>query len=155
MTLTTPSEAILTSSLLKYVPHRPPMLWLDSIVSYDDDDGICRVRLQADAAYMDENGLRPSACIEFIAQASGFITICYNVFGPGTNSGVLKKAFLAAVKDCVLPTREILDQIKVGDELTVRIHRSRLMGPISVIEGEVTKGDLKICSANLRLFSET
>jgi predicted hotdog family 3-hydroxylacyl-ACP dehydratase len=155
MSLTVPDKAILTNSLLQYVPHRPPMLWLDSVVSYDDHDGECSIVLQAAGAYMDENGLRPTACIEFIAQASGFITICFNAFGGGKNSGVLKRAFLAGVKDAILPTREVLDTIKAGDELRVRIHRSKLMGPISVIEGAVLKDDTVIFTAGLKVFSET
>jgi predicted hotdog family 3-hydroxylacyl-ACP dehydratase len=153
MSLTIPVPAIPTADIWQYGPHRPPMVWIDKILSYDEHDGECSLTVQADGLYMGAEGLRPTACIELIAQASGYITICFTVLDRG-QTGAIKRAFLAGVKGADLPTTEVLSQVHVGDELRVHIHRSREMGPISVIEGRVMKGDLLVAKAQLKVFKE-
>jgi len=138
----------------KYLPHRPPMVWIDEVVSFSEKAGECRVRLKADALYMDGNGLRPTSCLEFIAQAYGFISVCHHIYILDPNSKPLSKAFLASMNEANLPSAETLSQLHTGDELSVSISGVRAMGPIVLFTGRITKGDLLVCEAKMKVFKE-
>jgi predicted hotdog family 3-hydroxylacyl-ACP dehydratase len=138
----------------KYLPHRPPMVWIDEVTSFSERAGECRLKLRADGLYMDENGLRPSSCLEFIAQAYGFISVCHHIYILDPNSKPLSKAFLASVKDAELPSAAVLREVVVGDELTISISGVRQMGPIVLFNGKISRGDLVLCEAQLKVFKE-
>jgi predicted hotdog family 3-hydroxylacyl-ACP dehydratase len=138
----------------KYLPHRPPMVWIDEVVSFSEKSGECCVRLKADALYMDGNGLRPTSCLEFIAQAYGFISVCHHIHILDPNSKPLSKAFLASINNAHLPSAEALSQLRAGDELSVTVSGVRSMGPIVIFTGRITKGDLLVCEAKMKVFKE-
>lgn len=138
----------------KYLPHRPPMVWIDEVVSFSKIAGECRVRLQPDAHYMDGERLRATACLEFIAQAYGFISVCHHIYILDPNSKPLSKAFLASMKGAELPSDETLNAVHAGDELSVTIDGVREMGPIVMFKGRVKKGELLLCTAAMKVFKE-
>ena len=51
------------------LPHRPPMVYLDRVVSHDASRTVCRVEITESAPFLDENGLVPSwVGLEYMAQ---------------------------------------------------------------------------------------
>jgi predicted hotdog family 3-hydroxylacyl-ACP dehydratase len=138
----------------KYLPHRPPMVWIDEVRSFSEKAGECRVRLKAGGLYMDDEGLRPTSCLEFIAQAYGFISVCHHIYILDPNSKPLSKAFLASIKGAELPAVETLARIRPGDELSITISGVRQMGPIVMFNGRVQTGDLLVCEAQMKVFKE-
>ncbi|MGZ3723857.1 MAG: hypothetical protein ACXVA9_13030 [Bdellovibrionales bacterium] len=149
------SERIIpVKEIEKYLPHRPPMVWIDEVVSFSEKAGECRVRLQADGHYMEGARLRSTSCLEFIAQAYGFISVCHHIHILDPNSKPLSKAFLASMKGAQLPSEETLSQVQVGDQLSITVSGVRQMGPIVMFNGRITKGDLLICEAQMKVFKE-
>lgn len=143
------------TEIANFLPHRPPMVWIDDVITYSEKAGECTLRLKADAPYMTTGDrLRPSSCLEFIAQAYGFISVCHHLFILDPNSKPLTKAFLASLKDAVLPEAEALAQLKVGDQLRISISGVRQMGPIVLFNGEVKCHERLVCSAQMKVFKE-
>ncbi len=131
------------------------MVWVDDVLQFSEKAGVCRVRLKIDAHYMDaEQRLRPTSCLEFIAQAYGFISVCHHIYILDPNSKPLSKAFLASIKNAKLPSLEILSQLRAGDDLTISVTGVRQMGPIVLFLGNVSRGDLVVCEAEMKVFKE-
>ena len=142
------------AEIAQYLPHRPPMVWIDEVLSFSDKAGECRVTLQADGHYMGADGLRATSCLEFIAQAYGFISVCHHLFVLNPHSKPLSKAFLASIKEAQLPSPEVLKKISPGDELRIAIDGIRALGPITMFTGHVRRGASLICEAQLKAFRE-
>lgn len=140
--------------IMPYSPHRPPMVWIDEVAAYGATDGECVVRVKKDALYMDPDGLRSSACIEFIAQAYGYMSIAFRIYENHPNAKPLKRAFLAAIKDAQTCAPEILRTIQDGDRLNIRISGVRALGPITMFNGEVLRGTQSLATAQMKVFSE-
>jgi predicted hotdog family 3-hydroxylacyl-ACP dehydratase len=154
MTMTEAVLPISVKEVEKYLPHRPPMVWIDEVLAFSEKSGECRLRLQADAHYLDAGHLRPSCCLEFIAQAYGFISVCHHIYILDPRSKPLSKAFLASIKDAVLPTAEVLETVGPGDEIRIVISGVRQMGPIVLFQGRVARGDLILCETEMKVFKE-
>jgi predicted hotdog family 3-hydroxylacyl-ACP dehydratase len=152
--MTTITRTIPVKEIEPYLPHRPPMVWIDEVLVFSEKAGECRVVLREDGLYMGEHGLRATSCLEFIAQAYGFISVCHHIHIMDPNSKPLSKAFLASIKDAKLPTPETLGRLRAGDELRVTIDGVRQMGPIVLFNGHIHSGDLLICEAQMKVFKE-
>src|SRR5690242_13635939 len=87
-----------------YLPHRPPMVWIDDVLVFSEKAGECRVILKPDGHYFGLEGLRATSCLEFIAQAYGFISVCHHIYIMDPNSKPLSKAFLASIKNAEMPS---------------------------------------------------
>jgi predicted hotdog family 3-hydroxylacyl-ACP dehydratase len=143
------------SEIMQYLPHRPPMVWIDEVLSFSERAGHCRVRVKADAHYLDQHGkLRPTSCLEFIAQAYGFISVCHHIYILDPKSKPLSKAFLASINNTELPDDATLARIKPGDELIITVDGVRQMGPIVMFKGRLALGDLVLCEAQMKVFKE-
>lgn len=147
-------EAIHARDIQHYIPHRPPMVWIDEVTEYRADGGECLITLRGDGLYMSRRGLRAPSCLEFIAQAYGFCWIAYvtRIQDPGASP--MARAFLAAFKDANFAAPERLSRVKAGDQLVVRISNRRPMGPIAAFKGEVLHQGEVIAAAQMRTFSE-
>jgi hypothetical protein len=140
---------ISAASLTALVPHRPPLVWIHSVLSIQETGGICRFIFDANAAYADFRGIRRSSYVELLAQAYAFIQA-------------------AAEPQHAKPTRVLLagfSQVEFpegtsgprenGDELRIEVKRVRQMGPLSLVQGTVK--DLSgrtIARGQLKLFAE-
>jgi len=152
--MTSVNRVIPVQELFQYLPHRPPMVWIDEVTSFAEKTGTCRVHLRADGLYMDNKGLRPSSCLEFIAQAYGFISVCHHIYVLDPNSKPLSRAFLASIKAAKFPDTELLKTIRAGDDIVITIDGVRQMGPIVLFNGSAHKGASLICSTQMKIFKE-
>ena len=143
------------SKIQPFSPHRPPMVWIDEVIEYGAREGSCLVKIKKDALYMDPEGLRASSCIEFIAQAYGYMSIAYRIYETEPNAKPLKRAFLASIKEAKTCTPDLLRKISDGDELQVKISGIRSMGPITSFNGQVVRGEELLCTAQMKVFSES
>jgi predicted hotdog family 3-hydroxylacyl-ACP dehydratase len=143
---------ISASAIQGYIPHRPPMVWIDEVMRYAADGGECRVQVRANALYMSASGLRASSCLEFIAQAYGFIWICHITRNVDPHAKAMERAMLAAFKNARFDN-SALREVKDGDTLTVDISGIRVMGPITAFHGEVLRQGTRLCEVQMRTFS--
>jgi 3-hydroxymyristoyl/3-hydroxydecanoyl-(acyl carrier protein) dehydratase len=146
-------DVVNVKDIEKYAPHRPPMVWVDYVVDCSATEGECIVNVRGDAHYMSENGMRASACVEFIAQSYGFMSIAYRV-NKNPDSQPLKRAFLASIGGAVFAPSAEIAKVKAGDELRVKISNARERGPITAFKGAVLHGSTVLCSCDMKVFSE-
>ncbi len=142
--------------LLEWIPHRLPMIWIDSVTHFSEEGGECLVKLKKDEAYMDCEGLRASSLIEFMAQAHAFISICANRRDP--NNKIPERAFLASIREAILPLNNDLKALQVGTVLRIQTSGHRKMGSITLFSGQVqVEGENEkkfIASAEFKVFSD-
>ena len=130
-----------TSELHGYLPHRPPMVWVDEVLSYGNEGkgpfGTCRVDISYDRGFRGADGkVRTSAVVEWIAQSYGYVKASKRrADGFGTEG--FGRAFLVGITDCEV------DLSTLGDDPCVLVHVRELrdMHPAYVIEGRVTSED--------------
>lgn len=125
--------------LMNYLPHRPPMIWVNRVVEVGQDykglTGKCRIQLNKGALYIN-NGkeLRGSSAVEFTAQAFGYLKAAYQVIYKIKN--LPRETYLTGIRSCEA-NFEGLDLSSV-QELEVRISVLREMLPVTYIRGEIT-----------------
>lgn len=140
-----------TLELLDFLPHRPPMVWIDEVGEAFEAGGECFVTLKADGLYFSGERLRRTSLIEFIAQGFGYLSAA-RVLRAGAEPPKASKAFLVSVSKCQISPTEAL---KAGDRLRVVLADSKSLGPITLFYGSVVgpTGE-EFCRAHLKVFAE-
>lgn len=141
---------VATEHLLEFLPHRPPMVWIDSVLNLKESVGTCQVVVDRARDYCDENGVRPSALIEWMAQAYAFSGVLGELRAGRTPK--IKKAFLAGFSQF-----EVLDQSELQrvELFEVVVEKKREFGPITLVSGAVHSNGVCVARAGLKLYSET
>lgn len=148
------SGRVQIQDVLPYVPHKPPMVWVDEIIASDASSGECAVRMRSDALFWGPEGLRKSSCLEFIAQAYGFASVAYD-HRIDLNAKPLKRTFLAQFKDATFASAARFAAVRPGDEIHVRYSGVRKIGSIIMFAGQAShNGDL-LAQAQLKVFCES
>lgn len=147
-------SVIRVHDIQRYVPHRPPMVWVDEVTAFAKTEGECLIHVRQDAYYMSTKGLRASACLELIAQAYGFISTCYITRILNPSAPPMERAMLVSFKDAWFAPSETLARVQSGDVLRVPIDGVRAVGPITAFHGAVWLGETKLCEVQMRTFCE-
>jgi len=142
-----------TQDLLRYIPHRPPMVWVDTVVDFGKDHGEVLVKVRKDAHYMSPEGLRASSLLEFIAQAYGFCWACYVVW-QDPNSNGMGQAMVTGFKEARFASSRDLQKVAHGDMLKVTLTDMKRKGPITFLRGQVWHGDVLLAESEMRTFSQ-
>ena len=127
------------SDLIPFLPHRPPMVWIDQIIEVGQDykglTGTCLVNLDSQSLYVNNSKeLRASSAIEFTAQGFGYLKAAYQVIHKINNPPT--KTYLTGVRSCRANFQGMdIDDIK---QLEVKISVLREMLPITYVKGELT-----------------
>ncbi len=143
------------SELIPYLPHRPPMVWVNHVKSVGKDykglAGTCIVRLDASALYT-SNGeqLRGSAAIEFTAQGFGYLKAAYQVIHKFNDPP--SKTYLTGVRACQADFSKL--DLEKATELEVRISVLRELLPITYVKGEIYLAgtDTKLGEAEIQVY---
>lgn len=79
------------------LPHRPPMVWIDEILSGGHDGGVCRAIPRQENLYFSSGAFLKYTGIELVAQAFGFSR---GIFELSKNPGASepKRAFLVGIR---------------------------------------------------------
>jgi predicted hotdog family 3-hydroxylacyl-ACP dehydratase len=138
--------------LEKYLPHRPPMRWIDEVLSVSDNTGICRVIVDKDAHYCNSTGqIRQTAFIEWMAQAYGYIRAAQVELGMLEIDHLPKQTFLAQVRDAEFP-REVL--VKDHEFFYVHTECLKILGPLSLVKASVLDAnEQEVAQCQLKLFA--
>jgi predicted hotdog family 3-hydroxylacyl-ACP dehydratase len=101
------------------VPHKPPMLLLDQVLSYETDRVTCEVRIGPETQFLEE-GLVPAVVgIEYMAQTVAAYA-GLTAREQGKIDQVAKIGFLLGCRELTLKT----DGFAVGDRLVVEARRT-------------------------------
>lgn len=102
--------------LIELVPHRPPMLLIDRVLSYSSEVATCEVQIRADSLFVEDGQVPAVIGLEYMAQsvaaAAGLTAL---VEGKPARVGLL------------LGSRELLfqtDGFEVGERLVIEVRRT-------------------------------
>ncbi len=138
-----------TQELLKFLPHRSPMVWIDDVGDLSESSSECFVTLKADGLYFSNARLRRTSLIEFIAQGFGYQAAA-RIIRAGDEPPPAGKAYLVSVSKCVMSAT---DTLKAGDRLRVVLENWKSIGPITLFNGKVLgPSDQELCVADLKVF---
>ncbi|MFT4021918.1 MAG: 3-hydroxylacyl-ACP dehydratase [Acinetobacter sp.] len=62
------SESVSVQSALQFIPHRPPMVFIDSIVEFGTDYAIAELTIRPELMFCEQQGLPSWTAIEIMAQ---------------------------------------------------------------------------------------
>ena len=131
------------SDLFPYLPHRPPMVWVDRVLEVGKNDtgifGVCSVQTEASPLFVDQDGkLKGSAAIEFTAQAYGYVRAEYHVLNNIDNTP--SRTYLTGVRSCFANFKsfdiEKLNDLRVSIQLTRELHTIVFVKGRVYIQGE-------------------
>lgn len=143
-------QNISTKDLAEYLPHRPPMVWLDHIIEYTASGGTGRLRIAADGYYLTNGSFRPASYIELIAQTFAFSQAAYfRNLGHPPDKDI--QTLLVAIKNFIVHKEA---NFTAGDELKIMSHKLRELGPITMLRGEVYKGSELLAEGEIKVFTK-
>jgi predicted hotdog family 3-hydroxylacyl-ACP dehydratase len=132
------------------LPHRPPMVWIDDILSGTHEGGICRTIPVKESLYLSDGTFLKYTGIELIAQAFGFSRGVYEL---SKNAGANEpaRAFLVGIRTFSMA------KIPAGvGSLLVETKLFRELPPLLLVDGTVRSeatGE-EFMKVQLKLFFE-
>jgi 3-hydroxyacyl-[acyl-carrier-protein] dehydratase len=127
------------------MPHRLPMLFIDSLISRTGDKATALAKVPAHPICINPGrGLLPEFYIEIMAQtmaaANGYDALCEN--------RTPRNGFLVG-----LDKFELLEK---ADAETLRIETTKTFefGPVKIIEGRVYCGDMMVASGEVKVWED-
>ncbi len=128
---------VAVSEFADYVPHRPPMVWIDEVLSATQEKGECRIVLKKNALYWSEDGLSASSCIEWVAQGFAYVRSAYLIELDLGETSKAREAMLVGIRNAEFSFDPLDPEIHSAQELRVFVHNFREFGPIISLSGEV------------------
>ncbi|MCC6137346.1 MAG: hypothetical protein IT287_01845 [Bdellovibrionaceae bacterium] len=139
-----------TTDLYSYLPHKPPMVWVDTVLSFDSSGGNTDVTLKEGGHYFTDGVLRPSSFIEFIAQSYAFTNLAFRR-NSGETHAVHTKTYLAAIKDFHFEKKM---NLQPGEKIFIKVKKARVFGPITIVKGECHHNEILVATCELKVFNE-
>lgn len=135
------------------VPHRPPMVWIDEVLSATSEGGECRVLTNPNALYFKNGRIEPLSCIEWIAQCFAFVRSALLIEAGLRDTHKAAEAFLVGIRNADLLIDPDDAEFQTAKELRVHVSRFREFGPIIMVDGEVRLlSGRVVMQANLRVY---
>jgi predicted hotdog family 3-hydroxylacyl-ACP dehydratase len=129
--------------LTAFVPHRPPMLLLERLLSHDETHAVCEARIRPDWIFVEDGGVSALVALELFAQtAAAHVGYLGYVAGGTMASGAL------------LGTRRLdlaVDRYEVGDVLEVRVEQVMSMPPAAQYDCALLRGGEVIASGTINV----
>lgn len=146
------SFPITIEHLRPFLPHRPPAIWIDSMLDVKFNYGKARVIINETANYFGPFGVRESACIEWIAQAYGYVVALSDILDI-KHSEKVSKAFIVEVKDAQFHFRNPQINLVKDDEITIEVNCTHDFGLVKVVQGKVFYQERLLANLNMKLYS--
>ncbi len=131
----------------RLLPHRPPMLFVERVVGWGEEGGLCRGRIDPDACLAAQAGVVPaSAAIEFAAQSMGAVEVCR-----GGHEGPPRVGYLVAASRTVLSVRGF----PVDAELSAEVGPTIWSPPMARCSARVTVGGREVVTCHLTTWESS
>jgi predicted hotdog family 3-hydroxylacyl-ACP dehydratase len=136
LTLPLPAEA--------FIPHRPPMRLVDTLISYSDAGGVVEANPTADCILVDTDGtLDEAAFVELLAQ--GYAVI--KGYDDTLHGKEISEGYLVGVRKL-----RVTGCASAGEQLLIRIKTVGSFEGFAVAEGEIVRGAETIASGSIKLW---
>jgi 3-hydroxyacyl-[acyl-carrier-protein] dehydratase len=130
--------------ILRRIPHRPPFLFVDEIVSEGPDQLVARQTWRADSDFY--GGHYPGAPI------TPGVLLCESVFQAGALylSGVLAAQGAPAGVPLLVKINDVRfrNPVYPGDVVTIEVRKKDLMGGFFMMSGSMKRGDTRILTVD-------
>ena len=134
----------LPMSVEKLVPHRPPVLLVNSIIDFSGETGIIESVIEPDNIFLEEDGSLPEVTtIEIMAQASAAVK-GYSDLKQGKD---IKKGFLVDIRKSVFNGK-----CYSRDILRSRIEITKSFSGFSVVDGRLERSGEELANAVFKLW---
>ena len=131
-------------TVLSLIPHRPPFLFVDEIVSESADSLVARRTFRADEAFY--QGHYPGAPItpgvllcEAVFQA-GALYMARTMAGQGSQPGV---PLLAKISDV-----RFRHPVFPGETITIEVRKKESLGGFTMMSGSIKSGDKRVLTVD-------
>lgn len=139
------------SQVTDLIPHRPPFLFVDEIVSESADGLVARRTFRADEGFY--KGHYPGAPItpgvllcEAVFQ-TGALYMARSMAGQGSKDGV---PLLAKISDV-----RFRNPVYPGDTVTIEVKKKESMGGFTMMSGSVKNGDKRVLTVDFSVAWKT
>lgn len=124
--------------------HRPPMLLLDEVVGYSDEEAQTRVVIRPDHPFARSGGVPAHVGIELMAQSCGaFVGIHAQSRGEPVKLGFLLGTRRYETSDT---------DFRFGDDLTITVRVIFREGEMGVFDCQIARDGARIAAAQLTVF---
>lgn len=131
-------------AITELLPHRPPMVLLDEVESFDGDVVRCSVTIRPDAPLVKDGKVRAAAALEYMAQCTG---TCTMLRAREQGSGSLR-GYLVGARDLRLET----DCFHVGDRLVVEARITWDGSEIAHFDCTLSRDDELLAKGSLSVY---
>ncbi len=130
---------------IDFVPHRPPMLLIDTVGEESADSVVCYATIRPGCTLLDGDVLRPLALIELVAQACAvYVGVKARREGKPPQVGMLVGCREAEF---------LVDGVAIGDELTITVNRVFGQVQVAAFTGSVSRAGAVVARVHLSVVS--
>lgn len=127
-----------------FIPHRPPMQLVDTLISFSDAAAVVEATPSADCILISENGaLDETALVELLAQGYAVVK-GYEDTQAGEE---ISEGYLVGVRKL-----RITGQARAGERLLINIRTVGRFEGFAVAEGEIVRAEETIASGTIKLW---
>lgn len=127
------------------LPHRPPMLLLDTVVGVEDRRMVCTGTVRGDCPFLRDGVLSPPALLEVMAQATAALA---GHTGRLAGNDEISPGYLVGARELTFAD----EVVRVGDELVADVKLCQAIAGYGSYEGHVRRGDTVLCEGTLKVF---
>jgi len=131
--------------IVELVPHRPPMLLLDRVLSYDGERVVCETVLGPDSPFAEQGEVPAVVGIEYMAQT----------IAAGAGLSARDKGDQAGRTGFLLGCRNLsiaVDSFQIGDRLTIEARRTWGENQIGSFACKVQRGSEVLVEGALTVY---
>ncbi|MHB8707488.1 MAG: 3-hydroxyacyl-ACP dehydratase [Desulfuromonadales bacterium] len=134
----------LPAPAIRFVPHRPPMLQIDTLEAFSAEEAVVSAQIAAGNPLVDvQEGLAEVGLIEMLAQAYA-ARQGYADLAAGRQ---VREGYLVGLRAVRLHSRA-----KIGDRLRITLRTLMDMDGFALAEGTVTRDDDLLAAGTLKLW---
>lgn len=126
------------------IAHRPPMILIDRVVSYDEETAEVRVMIREDSPFIRDEGMPSYVTIEYMGQAIA----AYSGLQALEKGEKVRIGFLLGTRILKLHT----PCLSVGTELVVNVRALYNDGEMAAFECQTLMGDFLVSEATINVY---
>jgi 3-hydroxyacyl-[acyl-carrier-protein] dehydratase len=139
------------SQVTDLIPHRPPFLFVDEIVSESADGLIARRTFRADEdfykGHYPGDPITPGVLLCEAVFQTGALYMARSMAGQGSKDGV---PLLAKISDV-----RFRNPVYPGDTVTIEVKKKESMGGFTMMSGSVKNGDKRVLTVDFSVAWKT